>query len=189
MRRYLLGLLLLACSEPAATGEPQFASLDWCDYHRCEVAGTRVFTPEPKIAVVAGHDINRWAAATGLDLSIGEDGIPIRFVSDVWEENPDNPGEFWPLCGRTLFTWGPNGQTQVDAIEIDSSPPDGCIPIEQILLHELGHALAGNTLHTTRGVMKLTASENGLDDEAISLICNYAPCTKFAPERYLRAVQ
>lgn len=189
IRWYALGLILLACSEPEATGQPAFQNLDWCSYHRCEVAGVRTLNAEPDILPIAKAEAKRWSDATGLQFFFEGEGTKVRFEDQVWWEDPDDPSESWLICARTLFTWGPAGQVQVDAIEVARVPPDGCPSAQQSLLHELGHALDGNTEHATRGVMALTGSDNGLDDAALTLVCSYAPCTKFQPERYLRAVQ
>lgn len=189
IRRFTLGLILLACGEPEATGQPDFKHIDWCDYNRCEVAGVRTLDAEPDILPIAKTEAKRWSDATGLQVLFGSEGTKVSFQDEVWWENPDDPEDRWLICGRTLFTWGPQGQLEVNAVEVSRTQLEGCPTPEQILLHELGHVLDGNGLHTSRGLLQLTGSVNGIDDEAMTFVCSYSPCTKFAPERYLRAVQ
>ena len=198
MRRYLLGFILLACGGPDATGMPAFpedAFPSWCDTHRCEYAGVRVYSPEDELETMTEMSANRWAASTGLELHIAGGGIPVYYEEDLQGPDATHPNypnsPLVPYCGVSHQSYGPFGELQVDWIKMDPTPPEGCVSDHQIMLHEMGHTLPqpfSNEVHTKRGIMSNHAYENGLDDESITMICSSAPCTKFQPERYL-AVQ
>lgn len=208
MRHLFFAILLAACGGAGPTGEPVFKDWckgcrgidgsavagekpkpDWCKTHRCEVAGVRTFTPDWDLEQTACKAMQRWSAASGIEMRLGSIGIPIVFLDELWNPDPDNPEVYLlplkPACGLTHISWDDDGNTEIASIEINRNPPEGCEDLDHIVLHEMGHALTGNGLHTKRGVMSPVSSPNGLDDVSLSFICEYEPCTVFNPERYL----
>lgn len=206
MRHLFLAMLIAACSDAQPTAEPAFPDLcegyraaanppvqrpeaDWCKLHRCEVAGIRSYSPDANIASLTCKEMKRWQAATGVEMRLEDKATRVSFSDELWAPDPNDANSLLlplsPICGRTLLRWDDQGHLEVVSIQINSNPPEGCEDAEHSMLHELGHSLAGNILHTKRGLMSVTSYPNGLDDESMSLICSYEPCTKFIPERYL----
>lgn len=130
-----------------------------------------VFTPDAEIAADTAADLARWAAATGLDLRIGDGGIRVQRFPDEFIDT---------YTGRKA-----EGRTGVVDGELVIQMWAGARPVA--LLHEIGHAIQGRNLneHVTsdpHAVMTPTAAGNALTAADLSYVCETRLCTVFQPE-------
>jgi hypothetical protein len=114
----------------------------------------------------------RWTGATGIELSVTEMGIPVTAQEDwVYVENRPN-------CGNTDFV---NREIIVTTNRFLCS----YFSFDSLILHEIGHAIAGRGGHSVSGVMsKGGPAENKecIDSASLELICASADCQIFEPE-------
>lgn len=121
----------------------------------------------------------RWSAATGLDIAVGDEGVSVSFVPVA------HMFETIEVCGVT--------HSRVDEgpvdITISTEPEPGkCRETEQVLVHEVGHALCDATAgkaelcHSRHGIMASPSYDLGIDASSLESICSYAPCLWMTPE-------
>ncbi|MES2384552.1 MAG: hypothetical protein V4593_08380 [Pseudomonadota bacterium] len=140
-----------------------------------------VLTPAPGTDVGTLERVAaRWSAATGLDVAVAATGgvlvtyVPIATMFETVE-----------VCGVT--------HSRADAgpldITISSAPPAGkCRDSEQVLVHEVGHALCDalsgdpGMCHSKHGIMASPSYALGIDESSLAAVCAYAPCTVMVPE-------
>lgn len=138
-----------------------------------------VFTPDAKLATQTKTWAERWSKATGVDIRVGEGGIQVRAVDAVTISDEDT-------CGATLHVLDrQNGEhLRSDLVEIDTTPPKGCVGWGYTLGHEIGHAL-GAVGHTEDGLMQPTLPlgvVHVIDDAALELVCANLDCAWMTPE-------
>lgn len=124
----------------------------------------------------------RWAAATGLTLTVDVQGIPFALSSSVSDRNGAT------ACAVTSELAGPagSGQYRVLEVQLANPVPAGCPGWAVSIGHELGHVLAGpEAPHATSGIFMQSLPPGTpaiIDEASLSAVCNYAPCTEFQPE-------
>lgn len=126
MRRAVVGLLAFGC---ACGAEPDGGP------------GPLVLTPDARLEQVTRDWAAKWSEATGLQVVIGDGGVPVRALDRVTNDGKE-------ACGTTTITDG----APVD-IQIDMTPPDRCVGWGYMVGHEIGHALAGDPGHEDDGLM------------------------------------
>ena len=165
----------------------------WCKMHRCEVAGERTYAPSKDIEALTAVATQRWGRATGLDLRVAKDGIPVKFVDQVFsmkskdELELDKDGNPIELCGATYHET-PKDKTgfRILRIDIAENPTVPCPTHIEVLLHELGHSLRPGAEHPYRGLMsEYDPAKGNIDEFAVEWVCEGAPCSTFEPEWYL----
>jgi len=150
----------------------------------CEMA----FAPPPELLDATEAAAARWSAATGCDISVSDDGIPMKSWPHLFGELTadgkhnllsaiNHGGTMRSLCG--LSTWEEDAPTvRIIDIALDCDVPDA-------VAHEMGHALAQLKRHSLTGVMadgKATARTHAIDSASLELVCYSLPCRAFEPE-------
>lgn len=135
---------------------------------------TFVFTPDPVLEAETVKWAARWAAATGLDISVGPGGIRV-IDDDAWS---DASGQ----CGAEIATY--RGSRLVhDEIHIDRTTPAGCSGWGYVIGHELGHSLGAG--HTSSGIMMEQLPVGHvyrINAESLEQVCSHIACRAFNPE-------
>lgn len=132
----------------------------------------RKFSPEPGVQEATRKALARWAGASGIGLSIQENGISVISQEEwVYVEGKSN-------CGHADLT---NNQIIV------TTKREKCeyFSFESLLLHEIGHAIAGIGGHSDTGIMAKGGKANNrecIDSDSLELICRTADCEVFEPE-------
>jgi hypothetical protein len=169
MRLMMIALLMSACATAPAMDVP-FEGV--------------VLSPTPEAEAATREAAERWSAATGLSISIGEGGVPVSFVADAI--NPAGHRS----CAHTV-TSPAAGPLYV---EVDGTPPEGkCRGAADTIAHELGHVLChhyqpgASACHVEHGLMRSGARANVAEDltinaETLEAVCAVAPCTAFLAE-------
>lgn len=140
----------------------------------CSVA----LEPDAAVADVTDEWAGRWSAATGCDVRVESGGIPVRGVEDTLIEDGRT------RCGATRRLHRGDETIQILDVEIDLTPPEGCVGWGYTLGHELGHVI-GARGHTESGLMveKLSlGTVHMIDAAALELVCAEAKCPAFNPE-------
>lgn len=126
-----------------------------------------VFSPSEDVRAYVEPAAERWAAATGCDVRVGEGGSPVSLV---------------PFLARLDSPESSNGRTERDTREIWISET-GPHPFATTV-HEMGHALANNAGgHSEDGVMAAPIWRGTIDESSLALVCGVVPCRGFTPER------
>lgn len=158
-------LLLAMCGCGGSASEPD---------QECAVA----FDPDQSVADVTDEWAGRWSTATGCDVRLESGGIPVRGVEDTLIEDGKT------RCGATRRLRRGEELVRVLDVEIDLTPPGGCVGWGYTVGHELGHAL-GARGHTESGLMvdRLPLGVvHMIDAAALELVCAGLPCSEFNPE-------
>jgi hypothetical protein len=165
VRMLLLPLLLVACSvSPEAT--PETVALT----ELAPVCGEVFTVTDPAIpAHIVQNWADRWSAATGCPVTVGEGGIPMSLTDDLHGKDGTK------LSGNTTF------DHQGRPLRIELDPAQFSI---ETLGHEMGHALALQPLHAADGVLSLRAPDRQptISAETLSLVCERHACAAFIPE-------
>lgn len=166
----LIGLVFaVAAVGCSAAGDPSAAPQ----------AGDVVLSPAPELVDAVTAAAGRWSAATGLAIVVADGGVPMRTVADAIDPSG------YRVCALTEVSpaSGPVGM----AIDID--PPAGtCHAVDQVIAHELGHIIArtfapaDGDAHTPTGLMRSRNGTPEIDAVSLARVCEFAPCTVFAPE-------
>lgn len=137
-----------------------------------------VFSPDPELADVTRQWAERWSAASGLDVRVEEGGIPVLAVDDVaWAD-----GTVW--CGATFQVMRGTRWLGAQAIQVDLTPPDGCVGWGYTVGHEMAHAL-GALDHAESGLLANSPALgviHVIDEAALELLCINVECPAFNPE-------
>lgn len=158
-------LLLAMCGCGGSATEPE---------RECAVA----FDPDPLLADVTDEWARRWSSATGCDVRVESGGIPVLGV----QESSIDDGKV--RCGSTKRLYRGKETIRILSVEIDLTPPDGCVGWGYSVGHELGHAI-GALGHTESGLMvdRLPLGVvHMIDAPSLELVCAELPCSAFNPE-------
>ena len=116
--------------------------------------------------------VKRWVSATGLPIEIAADGMRVERPLRVFDLEGNE------LCGRV--------DREANAILVALAPAVDCPSANVVTLHEMGHALRGEGSHAASGIMvsgdSWTTSDDGINDDSLSLVCELAPCRVMVPE-------
>jgi hypothetical protein len=127
------------------------------------------FDPDPEILEPARLAAARWAAATGCDITIGADGLPIVLADAsavTLADGTPRRAVYDADVGEIRYRRG--------SIELRTA--------ETMLAHELGHAL-GMLDHDETGLMAETTELGALiDAAALEGVCAALACRDFLPE-------
>lgn len=123
--------------------------------------------------------LDRWSAATCLDLRIADDGAH----TVVYTNQGFASGDRW---GQVTGSW--DRATIRVRTEMMVSTSKGLFNQVQeddqraVLTHELGHLLTMNNAHTAHGLMSDTVGEDVIDSELLESVCALRRCGCFNPE-------
>lgn len=142
-------------------------------------------SPSAELADATEAAAAAWEHATGIEMVVGSGGVPLWVEDDI-----DACGKtFTRRRASTLELVGPAG------IAVRRRAPAGkyCRDWTGTLKHELGHLLSElgspdspvpNGGHTETGLMSEQAIPlAAIDEPALQLVCSYAHCIQFEPER------
>lgn len=187
MRRLIAGLCLFAlhgCAEPvevlgsvetieATSLAVSDESEDYSKAYQVSAENCQLeLTPEPGLEKATETAATRWAAATGCDVFLGDNGVPVFWVT---QDELGAVGEA-QVGGMTSIRLGssPEGHWLVKRIRIAIAVPGDLLT--SVLVHELGHAL-GFPGHTDKGVMAPTPLGQWPDKPAIQAVCSKVECS------------
>ena len=184
LRRWLIALVaVLALSVNvgcSAAPEPEAESL------------AIVLAPEPALMDVTVDWAERWPAASGVAITIADDGAPVLSADDLfvlddpdgdtlYMSNPQNGAR--SVCGATIHS--ASGATR--AVYVDKTPPAGCAGWGYSLGHEIGHVVSGPGLEHDGALMGETlanGTQYAIDSASLEAVCvTRGGCPVFAPER------
>lgn len=103
--------------------------------------GPLVLTPDARLEQVTRDWAAKWSEATGLEVVIGDGGVPVRALDRVTTNGVE-------VCGNNTITDG----VPVE-IQIDMTPPERCVGWGYMAGHEIGHVLAADPGHDDDGLM------------------------------------
>lgn len=130
------------------------------------------FDPAPELLEATQRAAERWSAATGCDVRVDADGIPLVVLDEVI----DNAGK--PTRGRTTTVWV-DGVLRTDRIEYRRDSLD---QVGRIVPHEMGHAIGGYG-HSGAGIMReRPKATDVIDSSSLELVCATLDCAAFEPE-------
>jgi hypothetical protein len=162
IRALLLILLVAACGSPKPPPAAPFES----------------FAPGgDDVAEALAPAVGDWAVATGRDLRLADQGLPVLFVDQAFDDAGD------PICAGTHISYLGEAFARVSLIEITWPPTSLCGSIEYTIRHEVGHAIARlpkSAPHAARGLMGPSAQgkdrDYSIDADALDWACSAQPC-------------
>ncbi len=143
-----------APGQPSTRGEPADAG--------CAVE----LSPEPALLEPVELAAERWSAATGCTVFVGDAGVPFRLATPILRpDGSDSPGA--------------TSATRDEVLVNTRSRP---LQKQRTALHELGHVLGGD--HTESLGVLSGHKEHGyhIDAEALESVCARLPCRWISPE-------
>jgi len=158
----LLALLAQACagsSTPPDEEAPPGLALTAAP--ACSV----VLSPGPVLVEATAAAADRWSAATGCSITLGEGGVPVSLVLDI--RRPD--GSAAP------------GMTPADRSRVDINQATGEAQRWRTIAHELGHVLGADHIEGD-GIMGHAGHRDVIDGESLAAVCAVLPCPAFRPE-------
>lgn len=169
---FVVALVGLGCSAAGAEADPSAAAGELAleapaqaepAPHACE----RTFSPGPGAEELVADAAAAWSEATGCDIHVADGGIPVRLVAGIVNAK----GE--PQCGVTHRQRDASGQiVGVSGIEISVNTADRCRDPARATKHEMGHALAPRSTHTTEGLMApVPEGTDYVDGIAAAFVC------------------
>jgi hypothetical protein len=164
---FSLPLALVRCGSASPPSVPDDRQGERSTAGEVDAGCAASFVVDEEIRPLVEQAAERWSAATGCAVTVGDSGIEIRLAASVpyGEGGKEVPG--WTRADLTL-------------VLIHSAP--NAVHRYRTISHELGHALGG--LHTASpGVL---SGEKGrrdvIDDEALETVCARLPCVLLSPE-------
>lgn len=177
-----LAAVLIGCAASAEGSSPELTPKA-LSASPAPVGFAAVFTPTEAARDLTEAAVSRWAAATGLNITVGPNGIPVDLVEHIFD-----PATGDEKCGATSYHRDANGVADaVNYVQISTSAANRCLLPQQSLLHEMAHSLAPkapNNGHTEAGLMRSRQdpAAKSIDAAALEVVCNELPCLTFAPE-------
>jgi hypothetical protein len=136
---------------------------------------------------VATEWAGRWEKASGLDIGVGDGGIPVTFAEHLFFA--DHDGVTQEVCGLTTQRFYDDRVSEwyeVVSIEINTAPLPGCPTWGYSVGHEIGHALVGPAVPHAAGGIFSNPLKRGqtykIDESTLTDVCSHAPCQSFTPE-------
>jgi hypothetical protein len=128
--------------------------------------GVIVFAAAPELFTWAEDAAERWSAATGTDIRVGELGLPVASAAQLTTSD-----------GRRAA----GGILRDDAMRCTGVAIDSEFGGPRTTAHEMGcHCLAGPG-HSDSGLCSSHGSDL-IDEASLAKVCSLWPCTAFAPE-------
>ncbi len=180
--------LALGCggerSPPSLSADAPGPSLTEGAVPECRVA----FSPDEALRHVAEMAAARWSLATGCDVVVADDGVPMKgWQPALFVEYTDDGrallasinhgGTMRSICG--LSSWN-DDEPGVRFIDVSM----GC-DVEYAVTHEMGHALAGVKGHAASGVLAEGDDPDRsplIDEASLGGVCHTLPCRAPNPE-------
>jgi hypothetical protein len=165
---FSLPLALVRCGSASPPSVPEDLQSERSNEGAGVDAGcSAAFLVDEEIRPLAEQAAERWSAATGCAITVGDSGIEVRLAASV----PYGEG------GKEVPGWT---RADLRLVLIHSAP--NAVHRYRTLSHEMGHALGG--LHTaSHGVL---SGEKGrrdvIDAEALETVCARLPCVLLSPE-------
>jgi hypothetical protein len=125
-----------------------------------------MLSPGPVLVDATALAAERWSAATGCAITLGDGGIPIGLVLSI--KRPD--GSEAPAM------------TPADRSRIDVNQRTGEAQRYRTIAHEIGHLLGVTDHVASNGVMGGEGHTDIIDDESLTAACAAWPCATFRPE-------
>jgi hypothetical protein len=128
-------------------------------------ASDLTLSPDLAIEGAVEHWAERWSAATGLHVVVGEGGVPIEFVGDI--PHPDGSQRAgWTAPDRSV-------------VLIHYRAKD----VSRAIGHELGHLLGADEHTDSDGILyREKGGRAVIDAPALGLVCAAAVCPTPIPE-------
>jgi hypothetical protein len=133
------------------------------------------FKAPDSLLVETQEAATRWSLATGCNIRIEETGIPIISMEVVQIEKNH---ELVNSCGATY--WDEMGYTRYLAVSSSAR-----CDTRRVILHEIGHALAGHADHSASCVMSEYEQDSRclmIDENSLTTVCKDRECKDFRPE-------
>ena len=137
--------------------------------------GVLVLTPEPKMIDITQRAVDKWRTAlTGLDIHVGQAGVPVFSVPIVRDDRGKS------VCGMTTVVDSERRVDRIASVEI-SADVEYCFSKERVLIHEIAHALTPDApygYHAKAGVFAAEANAGPpeVDQAAIDAVCEIRGC-------------
>lgn len=157
----LVALLAQACAGSSPPPDEE-APPEQSAYASCVV----VLSPGPVLVAPTLAAAERWSAATGCDITLGEGGVPVTLALDI--RRPD--GSEAP------------GMVPADRSRIEVNQRTGEAQRYRTIAHELGHLLGAGHVEG-RGLMSGEREHSDvIDGDSLAAVCAALPCPAFRPE-------
>jgi hypothetical protein len=165
-----VGLVLLCAS---CGGLPA----DAAPWQRYPIDGPNVaFSCAPENEAALRWVVERWNTATGWNVSVGPEGVPLRLPA----VSPDG------RCGEVNLLSRDEVVVSVETINVFLPPPDGCEDTIATLTHEVGHVICGgdaDACHSAGGVMGEFARRGAvINQSTLDAVCARWGCPAPQPE-------
>lgn len=151
-----------------------------------------VFNPVPELESQSLAAADRWRAASGCEPSIDDKGIPVVSGYQFWYDGIGGPVATEPfegarpLCGYWDATIP---MIYISLADIDNRYNCDGQSLEDVILHEMGHALTAYGRqggHADTGIMAPgaipTESRTKINTDTLGWFCSRANCLWFVPE-------
>lgn len=125
-----------------------------------------VLSPDASLAEVTAVAAERWQAATGCSIELGEGGVRVELALSILRpDGTEAPGATSEARDRVRVNMRVRGAARARTV-----------------LHELGHALGGNHCETGGVLSGEPGYEPVIDALSLADVCSHLPCTAFIPE-------
>lgn len=158
----LVALLAQACAGSSSPPRDEEAPPGLALTAACSV----VLSPGPVLVEPTAAAAERWSAATGCDIRLGDGGVPVTLVLSI--RRPD--GSEAP------------GMTPADRSRIEVNQRTGEPQRYRTIAHELGHLLGVDAHVEGNGIMGGEGHQDVIDGESLAAVCAALPCAWFRPE-------